>query len=99
MFFELIETGFLLLQNFNTAYFKHISDKSYSVMVYAWFKWTAGMVNDDWITGLSLSGGPVKSSLTKVQNSLFFICDYAANSLRRMTRPDRVSSKTDKQDD
>lgn len=38
-FMEWFETGLLMLQQYNSGYFKNISDKSFGIAVHAWFEW------------------------------------------------------------
>lgn len=98
MFAELFETGMLMLQQYNAGYFKHISDKSYSVMVYAWFVWIQKLTEKH-ETLLTFVQAPItKAILIDITQKIGLMAKYFADDLRRPIRPDRVSSKTEKQD-
>jgi len=55
---EMCETGLVFLQNYNTAYFKNISDTDYYTLCYSWWNYTAAFCNiiGGWSLGLEVPG-------------------------------------------
>lgn len=97
MFFELFETGIILLQTFNTAYFKDISDFSFGLLCSTWF-----ILIQDLAKSITVSHvhAPSQEAFQKVYGqplkAIAAMAEYIYRDIVREPRPDRVSSKTKK---
>lgn len=97
MFFELFETGFILLQTFNTAYYKNISDYSFGLLTTAWFWMIEQLAKSIKKEHVHLPPGQEFSQLYEpILKSIGALAVYTYTDLIRIPRADRVSSKTKK---
>lgn len=43
--YEVVETGILFLQQYNTGYYKGIADDSFAAMIRQWFHWCTRVIS------------------------------------------------------